>query len=239
MSVLTCPVPDSVFKGRRRCRAFCSEVRLLEATAVDRFMDADKKPLSLEPVIDQFLPLSPWSTYHDIPRHPSSEYTKVSTMTPSDAQAYHLGLNPLRALMSDDALEEGGGERPREGQKGWDDEAGRMLWRMDWKEKVCRLALLSPARVGCADFALCSLSDSSAATATAARRLAARSHGCNPADDCRVLQHRPPEADELQQAHESAHCRADCPGPDKEALLVARRCVTSARGRPQRLSTDH
>jgi hypothetical protein len=59
-------------------------------------------------------------------------------MAPADAQAYHLGLNPLRAMMSDDALEDGGSERPREGQKGWDDEAGRMLWRMDWKEKVRR-----------------------------------------------------------------------------------------------------
>jgi hypothetical protein len=103
----------------------------------------DEPPARLSPflapsVIDMFLPMSPWSTYHDVPRHPNSEYTKVSMMAPADAQAYHLGLNPLRAMMSDDALEDGGSERPREGQKGWDDEAGRMLWRMDWKEKVRR-----------------------------------------------------------------------------------------------------
>lgn len=65
-------------------------------------------------------------------------------MAPSEAQTYHLTLNPLRAMMSDAALEDGSEQRSREGQKGWDDEAGQMLWRMTWKEKVRCCHLLTP-----------------------------------------------------------------------------------------------
>lgn len=90
-------------------------------------------------MVDEYLQLSPWSTYHTFPRHPDSPYESVLGMTPQELHNHAMGLNPLRVLMSDAVLDEDeddSGPPLREGSKEWEEKAGSMVWTMTWKDKV-------------------------------------------------------------------------------------------------------